>query len=52
MHSHMPRPRAALAAYAAQALATYLASGGKVQVGKPCLSRYKPHPPRPAIYAN
>jgi hypothetical protein len=43
----MPAPRA-LPAWAQQAVAAYLASGGKVTVCRPCLARYRPAPPCPA----
>lgn len=43
----LPLPRT-LPLWAQQAVATYLANGGKVTVGKPCLSRYKPGAPCPA----
>lgn len=49
MGSH-PAPRA-MPAWVAPLVAAYLANGGKVTTGKPCLARYRPAPAAPACYA-
>jgi len=42
----LPLPRS-LPLWAQQAVVAYFAKGGKVTVGKPCLSKYEPAPPCP-----